>query len=113
MSKIHLKSLFERAFRKDYSISVTRTSPAYSYLVNEYPHEFDKADKTLVIRSEIDAIEQQKAELVKLRSGIRSIPVGTVEFEYFINEYRQNSMMRDSLGNIVLDDATVTSTMKR
>ncbi len=113
MSKIHLKSLFERAFRKDHSISVTRTSPAYSYLVNEYPHEFDKTDKTLVIRSEIDAIEQQKAELVKLRSGLRSIPVGTVEFEYFINEYRQNSMMRDSLGNIVLDDATVTSTMKR
>ena len=113
MSKIHLKSLFKNAFRKDHSIRVTRTSPAYSYLVDEYPFEFNKADKALIIRSEIEAIEQKKAELEVLRGGLRKIAVGTVGYEYFINEYRQNAMMRDPFGNIVLDDAAVTSTMRR
>ena len=114
MSKIHLKSLFEGVIRKSGTVSVQRSNPAYSYLVCEYPHEYNKSEGTFILRREIADIQEKRSILMAFRSSIeRTIGVGTEEFEYFNNEYRQNSMMRDVKGNIVLDDETIRSSKSR
>ncbi len=114
MGKCHLKSLYERVFKHSNSISVQRSHPAFSILVSEYPHEYSKQDESFIIRGEIADIQERRSILMALRGSIeRHIPMGSSEFEYFVNEFRQNQMMRDSRGNILLDDATISSTRRR
>lgn len=105
--KIHLTSLFQRLFRTDETISIKRTDPVYGFFLNECPYETTKDPRgNLIIRKE-------KEELIRLKEHIgRVISVGNNSYSYFINEYRQNSPVRDSYGNIILNDEIVNTMHK-
>lgn len=114
MGKVHLRRLFENVFRKSDHICIQKSNPSFSYFLTEYPNEYNPLDDNFVFSSEIQAIQEEKARLKTLRSKVeRRIAKGTYAFMYFSDEYRQNAMMRDSSGNIVLDDETVHSTRSR
>ena len=49
-------------------------------------------------------IKRKKEELMELKRTIRRVSVGTSAYQFFINEYRQNTPMRDVYGNIILSD---------
>ena len=114
MGKVHLKSLFEGVFKKSEQICIQKSNPSFSYFLAEYPNEYNQLDGNFIVRSEIQAIQEKKEKLRRFRSSLaRKIMIGTNEFLYFSDEYRQNAMMRDHLGNIVLDDETIHSTKRR
>lgn len=105
--KIHLTSLFQRLFRTDETISIKRTDPVYGFFLTECPYETTKDPSgNLIIRKE-------KEELIRLKEHIgRVISVGNNSYSYFVNEYRQNSPVRDSYGNIILNDEIVNTMHK-
>ena len=114
MGKNHLTSLFLRTFRKTNTLSVRKSNPAYAFLEREYRNEFAKdGNDNLLVRTEIVEIRKKKEELMELKRSIRRITIGSSAYDYFINEYRQNTPMRDAYGNIILSDDTVLDTASR
>ena len=105
VGKNHLTSLFLKTFRKTNTLSIRKSDPAYEFLEREYKNEFAKdGNDNLLVRTEILEIRRKKEELMELKRTIRRVSVGTSAYQFFINEYRQNTPMRDTYGNIILSD---------
>ncbi len=97
--KCHMTSLFNRLFKKDETIVVCRSSKAYSFLKNECKNNVTPTDEgDLIVRCERD--DQRIIE--RIFDGI--VGFDNPAYSYFINEYRQNSPVRDMFGNIILSD---------
>jgi len=97
--KIHLTSLFRRLLRKDESFSISRSSRAYSFFKNEYPNQFPTDQHgNLIIGNESETIRTINDHFTRV------VGVGSNVYGYFLNEYRQNSPVRDIYGNIILSD---------
>lgn len=105
--KCHLTSLFRRVLRKDETFRISKANKAYSFFVNECHNDITTdPNGDLIVRA-----EEKASELVSSFLD-RVINVGSDSYGYFINEYRQNSPVRDCFGNIILNDEIVKRGIK-
>lgn len=109
MGKVHFRDFFARAFKGKKSFCVQKSNPAYSYIARECPNSFSKDESgNFIISADREELANVREAIVRIKSVTRRVEVGSNEYEYFLNEYRQNSPMRDLYGNIVLNDEMVT-----
>ncbi len=114
MGNYHLTSMFFKAFKKSNTLSVRKSNPAYSFLEREYQNEFAKdGNDNLLVRMEIEEIRRKRNKLIQFKRNMRRISIGSSAYDFFVNEYRQNTPMRDAFGNIVLSDDEVLETISR
>ena len=99
--KCHLTSLFQRVLRKDETYRVSRSNRAFAFFKNECQND-------ITIDSNGDLIVRAEREPVASRAFLdRIIDISSDSYTYFLNEYRQNSPVRDCFGNIILNDEIV------
>ena len=98
--RIHMKSIFARRF-KDETFIVDKASNVYAFFKTECPNEITKDQLgNLIVRRE---------RLQEIRRNIsRIIDFGSDSYSYFKCEYRQNSPVQDSFGNIIINDEIAT-----
>ncbi len=97
--KCHITSMFSRLFKKDESLRICKSHRAYEYFKKEYAHEiFFDGKGNIIMRNERERLEKTKERIC------RYIKYGTEAYQYYLNEYRENSPLRDASGNIILSD---------
>ena len=100
--KCHITSMFSRLIKKDESLRICKSHRAYEYFIKEYHNEIVFDGKgNIILRNERERLEKAKERLC------RYIQYGSEAYQYYLNEYRQNSPLRDSDGNIILSDDIV------
>ena len=102
MRKVNLLSLFRRNI-EGRTIRIERSNPGYSYVKREYREYCTEDNEGLIV-----SIEEQRARLVRERVFLeRLIRRSDDAYLFFKDEYRQNSMMEDHFGNVLLSDDAV------
>ena len=103
----HITSFFRQKFEEDTTLTITRTSPSYSFFISEFKNGLSRdPNGNLLIRKE-------KERLIKLRKYVSQIiSMGSDAYSYYLNEYRQNSPVQDMNGNIILNEEIVEQEQK-
>ncbi len=109
-----------RVYNADYnsSLRITKTSRIYSYFRAEYMHGSDSNEDYYVpVDVKKANLNRLKRTLLNLRDKFssdldRRVSIGSGLYSYFTSEYRENKLVVDQLGNIILTDDIIKRKIK-
>ena len=102
MSKIKFFNLFKRNIEGK-TLRVDRSNQSYSYFRNECKGHYTMSRDGILV-----SIDDERERLVRERVILdRLIKRSDDAYLFFKDEYRQNGMMEDHFGNVLLSDDAV------
>ena len=95
--KCHMTSLFRRILNPDESLVISRTNRSFGFFLKECPNDVTRTKEgDLIVRYEREEKTPQSSSKIIRRSDDL--------YSFFLNEYRQNSPVRDQFGNIIISE---------
>lgn len=109
-----------RVYYADYdsSLRITKANRVYSYFRAEYINGSDlNEDYYIPVDTKKNNLTNLKRKLLNLRDKYsssldRRVSVGTGLYTYFASEYRENKLVVDQTGNIILTDDIIKRKIK-
>ena len=101
--KCHMTSLFRRMLNPDESLVISRTNRSFGFFLRECHNDVTRTKEgDLIVRYERE--EKTPKSTRTPQSSSKIIRMSDDLYSFFLNEYRQNSPVRDQFGNIIISE---------